>query len=74
VEIFRQPGEFARVGVDQTRDTFLQNAFAGIGARGFAFERQPFKMLRELHDLKQHRARIFVVEQHEIKNRRNVRQ
>ena len=37
-KIFLRAGEFTRVGVVQTHETFLQNAFAGIGTRGFAFE------------------------------------
>ena len=39
-----------------------------------AFARQPFKMLGQLLDLEEHRPRIFVVEQHEIEHRREVRQ
>ena len=70
-QLSRRTGEFAGVDLLQPRQAVVPESVCRRRSRVFAFARQPFKMLRQLLDLEQDRARIFVVEQHEIEHRRN---
>jgi hypothetical protein len=66
-------GQFARVGMVQAREAFGQDAFARAG-RAFAVARQMLKMFGQLPNLKQDRPRIFIIQQHEIEQRRHAGQ
>ena len=66
-------GQFARIRLFQPGQAIGQDLFAGTGG-GFAVAREIFKMLGELVDLEQDRARVFIVEQHQVKHCRQVRQ